>query len=233
MKVTLEVLPDCTWAAAVAGHLASRIRPGSRLCLPAGNTPTPMYAELAESASLDEVTIFLLDEFGGLPDGDPGRCASMLARDLLAGADGRPLVHVPDVDASDPAHAADRYGELIDSGGLDLAVVGLGSNGHIGMNEPGATADLSTRVVTLETSTSSNAAGYGATLSPTWGITVGICELMEAEEVWVLVTGAHKTGILRRTIDGPVGAEVPATFLTTHPNSVFFVDESAGVSARG
>ena len=191
-----------------------------------------MYGELARTATLDDLTLFLLDEFGGLPDDDPGRCISMLRRDLLSNTEGRPTVHVPDVDASDPEHAADRYGDLIEDGGLHLALVGLGKNGHVGMNEPGATADLSTRVVSLEPSTSANAARYGASTSPTWGITVGISELMEADEVWVLVTGAHKSEILQRTLEGPIGPAVPASFLTTHPHCSFFVDESAAVRHR-
>lgn len=229
----LETFQHEEWAAEVAGRLASRVRPGRRLCLAAGNTPTPVYAELARTKSLKGLTIFLLDEFGGLPDDDPGRCHSMLKRDLLTRCNGRPIVHTPDVDASDPEHAADRYGDLIDSGGLHLAVVGLGPNGHIGMNEPGATSDLSTRVVTLDPETSANAGGYGATITPTWGITVGLSELLEADEIWVLVTGTHKAEILQRTIDGPVGPDVPASFLAEHPNCRFLVDEAAASRLRG
>lgn len=180
--------------------------------------------------SLDGLTLFLLDEFGGLPVDDPGRCMTMLERDLLASAEGEPTVHAPDVDASDPGLAAERYGALVAKGGLDLAIVGLGANGHIGMNEPGSTPELTTRVVELEPSTTSHAtAGYGASQPPTWGITLGLAELMAAKEVWVLVTGDHKTDILNRTLHGFVDSEVPATYLTTHSNCVFLVDEAAAM----
>ncbi len=227
MTHTVTSIPNEEWAATVAAHFHERVAPGMRICLPTGNTTTPFYAEVARRSSLEGVEIFLLDEFGGLPDDDPGRCMSMLTRDVLSRVEGRPRVHVPDVDASDPDHAADRYGDLISEGGLDLALVGLGANGHIGMNEPGATVDLATRVVQLEASTTQHAAEYGATTPPTWGITVGMAELMEAEEVWVLVTGAHKAGILNRTIHGGVDSDVPATYLTEHHNATFFVDEAA------
>ncbi len=210
--------------------MAGEIAPGIRLCLPTGNTPTPVYRRVAETTSLDGVTIFLLDEFGGLPKDDPGRCAAALTRDLLRPARDSPTLHVPDVDAPDPEAAATRYGELIVEGGLDLAVVGLGSNGHVGMNEPGTTIDQPTRVVELAASTSEGARSYGATITPTWGITVGIAELMDAREVWVLVTGDHKTDILNRVLHGPVDPEAPASFLTEHHNCVFLVDESAGLT---
>ncbi len=232
MTNTVTSIPDGEWAATVAARFQERVGPGMRICLPTGKTTTPFYAEVARRSSLDGVEVFLLDEFGGLPDDDPGRCMSMLTRDLLSRIDVKPKVQVPDVDASDPEHAADRYGDLIAEGGLDLALVGLGANGHIGMNEPGTTVDLATRVVQLEPSTTQHAAEYGATTPPTWGITVGMAELMEAEEVWVLVTGAHKSDILNRTIHGVVDSDVPATYLTEHRNCAFFVDESALSGSR-
>jgi glucosamine-6-phosphate deaminase len=95
------------------------------------------------------------------------------------------------------------------------------------MNEPGTTPEMPTRVVTLEPTTSENARRYGASVTPTWGITVGMTELMAAGEVWVVVTGSHKTDILNRTLHGAVDSEVPATFLTEHPTCTFFVDEAA------
>lgn len=231
MKV--EVFVDQKWAEQTGERFAESLRPGMRLCLPTGETTTPFYAEVAKLTSLDDVVVFLLDEFGGLPEDDPGRCLAMIRRDLLDPANGEPEVHAPDVDAPDPAQAAERYRESIVDGGIQLAIVGLGANGHIGMNEPGSTPDLATRVVALDPSTSTHAHRYGVTITPTWGITVGMSELMAADEVWVLVTGSHKTDILNRTLHGPVDAEVPATFLTEHSNCTFFVDESAGLTGPG
>lgn len=230
MTSHVETLANEEWAAAVAALLDQRARPGIRLCLPTGQTPTPLYAATARRTSFEDVTVFLLDEFGGLPEDDPARCMSMLNRDLLSRVDGSPVVHAPDVDARDPDQAAESYGDLVSDGGLDLAIVGLGANGHVGMNEPGSTIDQTTRVVRLARSTSEHASEYGASAPPTWGITVGLAELMDANEVWVLVTGAHKADILDRTLHGAVDSDVPATFLTTHPNCTFLVDESAGRS---
>jgi len=223
----VEVFPDAVWAERVASRLGDKINTGNRLCLATGSTPSPIYHRVAETVSLDGMAVFLLDEFGGLEVGDPGRCASMLTRDLIEASRGSPVVHVPDVDAEDPWAAASRYGKLIGAGGIDLAIVGLGANGHVGMNEPGTSIDQRTRVVDLHPATSNAALAYGAAVAPTWGITVGMAELMEATEIWVLVAGGHKTGILNRALHGPVDPEVPASFLTEHDNCVFLVDESA------
>lgn len=230
MTFDLEILPDEEWAALVANRLEAKLGPGARICLATGTTPVPVYHALSGSGAFAEVVTFLLDEYGGLPPGDPGRCTSMITRDLVERVEPPPTVMSPEVDHDDPGEAAAAYRELIGDCGLDLAVLGLGANGHIGMNEPGSTAESVTRVAHLDESTSRSAAGYGATATPTWGITVGMSELLAASEVWLLVTGEHKRDILNRTLHGAVDSDVPATFLTEHPNCVFFVDESAGLT---
>ena len=230
MDVALSVIPDDRWAASVAGHFAATIGRGARLCLATGATTAPLYAEIAAMSDLAGITIFLLDEFGGLPAGDAGRCAAMLRRDLLDRARGHPAVHVPDVDAADPAGAAARYADRIADGGIDLAIVGLGRNGHVGMNEPGSNPAATTRVVTLDRSTSEGAIAYGASTKPTWGITVGIAELLEARTLWLVVTGAHKREILHRFLSDDAGPHLPATLVRHHPGLAVYVDESANGS---
>ncbi|HXV71080.1 MAG TPA: glucosamine-6-phosphate deaminase [Acidimicrobiia bacterium] len=227
MSLQVEIQPDDVWAGTLADRFAKTVRKGARLCLATGSTVAPFYRAVAEKVSLGGVTLFLLDEFGGLPGGDPGRCETMIRRDLLSRASGRPRFRLPDIDAADPHREAGRYGDLIDDGGLDLAIVGLGMNGHIGMNEPGSTPDLTTRVVDLDPITSETATTYGATDKPTWGITVGMAELLRSRELWLLVTGSHKREILRRTLDDPIGPDVPASFLRNHPNATLVADESA------
>lgn len=224
MSLRLEINADEEWAGEVAARLTEWLQPGRRICVATGNTVTPVYRIIDDMADAE---IFLLDEFGGLPPNDPGRCRSMIQRDLLDHAQGAAAINVPDVDAADPKRAASAYGSLLADGGIDLAVVGLGANGHIGMNEPGSTSEDATRVVTLEDTTSRNATNYGTMTPPTWGITVGISELMEADEVWLLVTGSHKTDILDRVFARPIGPDLPATFLRDHPQLTVFVDRSA------
>ena len=226
----VEELPASTWAEAVATELSARLQgPAPRLCLATGATPVPVYRRL-ESAVLRSSTVFLLDEFGGLPPAHSGRCQTMLQKDLLDRVPAAEF-HFPNVDASDLIKECDRYRDLIIDGGLDLAVLGLGANGHLGLNEPGSTPDQMTRVVELTEETRMGARRYGADPPPTWGLAVGLAEIMAAREVWLLVTGPSKAAILARVINDPVSEQIPATFLRNHPNSIIWADgEAAAIS---
>ena len=222
----VEVLPAGSWAESVSAELIDRLAPsGLRLCLATGATPLPVYARLPREALVASI-VFLLDEFGGLPAGHRGRCETMLRTALLdrvpAGA-----FHFPDVDAPDLEVECERYGGLINEGGLDLAVLGLGRNGHLGLNEPGSTADQPTRVVKLTEETREGARSYGADPPPTWGLAVGLSEILASREVWLLVTGAAKAAILARVINDEVTGQVPATLLRAHPNAVIWADAEA------
>ena len=222
----LEVLAVASWAGAVAAALEDCLTSACRrLCLATGSTPLPVYGILRPHA-LEAATVFLLDEFGGLPLGDPARCEVMLRSALLGRVPPRGF-HFPDVDAADLATECVRYGQLIARGGLDLAVLGLGLNGHLGLNEPGSTADQPTRVVELTQATRDGARRYGAAPPPTWGIAVGLAEILAAREVWLLVTGTAKAKVLAQAMEEPVGAHLPASFLRTHPNAVIWADEEA------
>ncbi len=230
MTLELEVFPDESWAAECADRFdrlfSAMVQP--RLCLPTGDTMVPFYGELARRSSLDRATIFLLDEFGGLPEGDPGRCETMIRRQLLDLVRGNPRLVVPDVDAADTTAEAARFQSEIEDRGLDLAVLGLGANGHIGMNEPGSPADAPTRVVSLRASTTDHAReSYGASVPPTWGITVGLEQVLAARRVWMMVTGEHKAGMLKRALTDRIGPELPATFLRQHADALVLADESA------
>jgi glucosamine-6-phosphate deaminase len=222
----LEVLPVPSWAGAVAAALEDCLTSaGRRLCLATGSTPLPVYGIVRPDA-LEAATIFLLDEFGGLPSGNPARCERMLRSALVERVPAREF-HFPDVDAADLATECLRYGQLITRGGLDLAVLGLGLNGHLGLNEPGSTVDQPTRVVELTQATREGARRYGAEPPPTWGIAVGLAEILAAREVWLLVTGTAKAKVLARVVEEQMGEHLPASFLRTHPNAVIWADEQA------
>ena len=120
-----------------------------------------------------------------------------------------------------------RYEALVRDGGLDLAVLGLGANGHLGLNEPGSELTSTTRVVQLTTETVEQMKGYGFDTPATWGATMGIDTLLSAKRLWLLVTGSHKAEILARTMTDDVGPDVPATYLRNHENVTVFADEAA------
>lgn len=230
----LVVLPGTAWADGVAGELASRLaaRPSLRICLPTGDTPSPVFAALLAAEARGEVsfgaaTIVMLDEWVGLPPGDPARCDVRLRAELVERLRVGPAAFVAiDVDGPDPEAAAARHDEA--ARGLDLAVLGLGMNGHVGFNEPGSRPDDPTRLVRLAVSSRDAAtARYGATRVPTAGITVGLARLLEAGECWLLVTGERKAPVLRRALEQPEGPDCPASYLRRHPRLTVFADEAA------
>jgi glucosamine-6-phosphate deaminase len=231
----LRVIEDTVWPGEVAYLLAERIRqrPDLRLCLPTGDTPSPAYRVLARSAargeiSLERATVILLDEYLGLPVDDPGRLDRRLRRDLLDRLPSPPAawhpVPVDDLAPEDAAAAHDRVAAV----GIDLALVGLGLNGHVGLNEPGSESAAPTRVVDLALASRSAATErYGAAAAPTRGITLGMDRLLAAREVWLLVTGSHKADVLRSVLREVEGPERPASLLMAHPHLLVLADASA------
>ncbi|MFH1475162.1 MAG: 6-phosphogluconolactonase [Chloroflexota bacterium] len=240
MTFRLDILPAATWADVVAGDLAARLRdePGMRICLPTGDTPAPVYARLAAMAREGRATfaateIVALDEYLELPPGHPARCDVRLRRELLDLLPEPPAaLHWIKADDPDPAAAAARI-EATAARGLDLAILGLGMNGHVGLNEPGSFADAPTRVV--RTSAASRRAAverYGADPAPTAGITLGVARLLQAREIWLLVTGAPKARIVARALEGREGPDCPATWLRRHHALRVVVDEPAASALR-
>jgi 6-phosphogluconolactonase/glucosamine-6-phosphate isomerase/deaminase len=240
MTFRLEILPAAEWADRVAADLAARLRaePRLRLCLPTGDTPSPVYARLAALAQagrapFDSAVIVALDEYLELAPGHPARCDVRLQRELLDLLPAPPAsFHRIEADDPDPAAAAARI-DAVAADGLDLALLGLGANGHVGLNEPGSYADAPTRVVrTSESSRRAAAERYGADPAPTAAITLGMRRLLEAREVWLLVTGERKASILARALEAPEGPDCPATWLRRHPDLRVIADEPAAAGLR-
>jgi glucosamine-6-phosphate deaminase len=235
----LVILPAEAWAAAVAGEVAALLaeRPTLRLCLPTGDTPTPLYAALVEAerhggCSFAGATVVLLDEWVGLAPGDPARCDVRLRTELIDRLAAPPSFVPIDADGADPEAAAAALD--VAAAGLDLAVVGLGMNGHVGFNEPGSGPGDRSRVVRLAASSREAAtARYGAGVVPMAGITIGLARLLEARGAWLLVTGERKAGILRRALEGPEEPACPASYLRRHPRLTVFADVAAAAGLRG
>ena len=107
--------------------------------------------------------------------------------------------------------------------------LGIGLNGHLGMNEPGSPVDSSTRRVELQGTTTQSSARYFAHQNlPHWGLTVGLKTILASKEVWVLANGAAKAGITEQTVRGDISSSNPASLLRRHPNCSLFVDADAG-----
>jgi glucosamine-6-phosphate deaminase len=186
-----------------------------------GRTPIGLYAELGErrrSGAIDPsgLTVFQLDEYLGLQDGDPRSLLGWMRRafvDPLGIADDR-VVPLPLAGDLDTACALfDRA--LEERGGLDLAILGLGTNGHLGFNEPPSSPDDGTRVVRLLPETVAANARYwgdGAVL-PSRAVTMGLRQILAARRIVVLASGGAKHDVVHAALEGPVGPSVPASFL--------------------
>ena len=232
----LQFDSENSWADHVASRWRDRLRtnPRLRLCLPAGHTPARVFAAMARyvakgKVSFREAEVFTLDEFGGLPPGDPGLCVQQLRRDLIDHID-LPLerFHFLLPGAQNLKAECLRYDEAIGRG-FDLTLLGVGLNGHLGMNEPGTATNATTHRAELHPTTVAASRRYLThAQTPTWGLTVGLKHLLKSNEVWLLACGASKADIIQRTFTGEITPEVPASLLRSHPNSYLFVDAAAG-----
>jgi glucosamine-6-phosphate isomerase len=225
-----------SWVQGVAAFWRDRLRtnPGLRICLPSGHTPNKIYADMARAVtdgqvSFREAEIFSLDEYGGLARNDEGRCANMLRRFLLDAIDlPKDRIHTIDTEASNLDKLCREYDAAIGDG-FDLTLLGLGMNGHLGLNEPGSPADSPTRRVEMHPTTISGSAKYLThSKLPTWGVAVGLKQLLASKEVWLLANGSAKAEIIRRTVKGPIDISTPASLLRKHPHSYLFIDSEAG-----
>ena len=204
------------------------VTPSARLCLPTGSTPRPMYRRFVElGGDLGESSVFLLDEFG-LPPGSGTRCDAMIRRDLLDRLPEAPsVVETWNTEAADLRAECARFAASVHRSGLDLTMLGIGRNGHLGLNEPGSPQGSRSRCVELDDATIAAAAAYGVGPSPTWGLTLGIQEILGSDQIWLLATGSHKAEILRAALLGDVTPAVPASYLQRHRRVTVFVDEPA------
>jgi glucosamine-6-phosphate deaminase len=223
-------------------HLAARIiadlvrrKPHAVLGLATGTTPLATYAELVRMQQRGELDLrriitFNLDEFVGLDENH--RCSfHRYMKDHLFDPIGLPCTqtHIPPALASDVPAACHAYEQSIAAaGGIDLQLLGIGRDGHIGFNEPTSSLASRTRIKTLAASTvTAQQAIFGEDPLPRHVITMGIGTIRDARHCVLVATGAHKADAVARTVEGPVSAMVPASALQHHPQTTIIVDEEA------
>ena len=237
VAINLVVVDDypalCRVAAGAVRDACAALGPAPLAAFAVGATPEGLFRELAKHhcVALSCLHVAQLDEYLGLAESDHRLLAKWLKRDFLdpleIGADR--FIRFDSL-AADPARDASRVERSIDArGGLDLAVLGLGPNGHIGFNEPGTPFDAPTRPVELTVdSVSSNAAYWGSRNAvPRRAITLGMSTLGLADRLILLVSGRRKSNILRRTLHGPIDPAVPATMLRTCDRVTVIADSAA------
>jgi len=222
-------------AEAVAAEIRARAR--TVLGLPTGNTPKGMYRELVRMHQAGEldfsgVVTFNLDEYWGLSPDHPMSFAYYMRTHLVDHVNIRPgQAHWPQSQGDQDAACRAYEEQIRAAGGLDLVVLGIGNNGHIGFNEPGTPFDSRTHVVRLAEETRlANFRGYGfpdPDAVPKFGISMGIATIMSARRVLLLASGREKATAVARTVAGPVTEQVPASILQRHPDATIIVDEEA------
>jgi len=229
-----ETALDQAGADEVAAVIAAR--PNATLLVATGTSPMGLYAELARRHQRGEIEtsrlhVVQLDEYVGVGEDDRRSLYGWMRRSFVAplGVPERNIIRLPG-DAPDPAAACRAYDAAIARlGGIDLAILGLGPNGHLGFNEPPSAADAPTRAVTLTPeSVASNAPYWGGADHVTrQALTAGMTVLLAARRTLLVVAGAHKREILHRTLHGPVTPDVPASFLQQLPSATVLADRAA------
>jgi glucosamine-6-phosphate deaminase len=241
----VSIFPDeRAVAQALARRVAGALRANPRLVLglPTGRTPLLLYEELAAlhargEADFSHASTFNLDEFLGIPHTHPGSYRMFMERYLFGRVNIDPArIHFLNGAAPDPDAECERYEDAIaGAGGIDLQILGIGTNGHIGFNEPAAGLNACTHRVRLKPETrQSNALLFGGDASavPAEALSMGMGTILRARSLVLLATGARKATCVERALHGPVTTELPASFLQLHGDVDVMLDDRAGQALR-
>ncbi len=211
-------------------------KPNAVLGLATGSTPVATYRELIrlhQSGEIDfsHVTTFNLDEYVGLAPDHPQSYRRFMQEQLFSAINIRPeRTHLPDGCDLDFASSCQAYEERIAAhGGIDLQLLGIGSDGHIAFNEPGSSLASRTRVKSLVAETiRDNARFFGSEQEvPRLAVTMGVGTILEARQIVLLATGASKAAAIAATVEGPITAQITASALQLHRNAIVILDEAA------
>lgn len=237
----IVILPDPLAVGSAAADMVEdllRRRPEAVLGLATGSSPLPTYDQLAQRCAQGRVSFegargFTLDEYVGLAADHPASYRRVIHDELVDRVDFVPgAVQAPRGDASDITAACAAYeSDIAAAGGVDLQILGIGTDGHVAFNEPSSSLSSRTRIKTLTDQTrSDNARFFNGDFAavPQHCITQGLGTIMEARHLVLVATGAGKAHAVRQLVEGAVSARWPATVLQHHPHvSVLLDDESA------
>jgi glucosamine-6-phosphate deaminase len=225
-----------------------REKPSSVLGLATGSTPLDLYNELIrmhkeEGLDFSKVTTFNLDEYIGLPPSHPESYHYFMYENLFKHINvPERFIHVPSgmVDVSE-VHRINRFCEwyeeqIVRFGGIDLQLLGIGANGHIGFNEPGSSLGSRTRIKTLSENTrKDNARFFDNDLDqvPKYAITMGIGTILDSKIILLIASGKNKAKAIKYTVEGPITGQVPASAMQMHKRAILIVDEDAAAQLNG
>jgi galactosamine-6-phosphate isomerase len=226
-----------TLATATANAMIALIqqKPNATICLASGHTPLlPCQAFVKnvkeQNIDISKVTFLGLDEWVGVPPANEGSCHYFLYNTVFTPLNLKPnQIHVFDAMASDLTAECKKMDNTISTkGGIDLMIVGIGINGHIGFNEPGVSFTNYSHVIELDETTIQVGQKYfPAAITLSKGITIGLQHLMQSKQVILIANGEKKAAIIKQTVEQKVSNQIPATIMQTHANGIIMVDEAA------
>lgn len=241
MKVLIQ--PDYP---AISHHAADEImallaeKPDAVLCIASGDSPKlacELFVKKVQDTGLDTSRFFFigLDEWVGLDASTKGSChydfVTRLFDPLGIAANQYHLFNGRAADLQKECEEMDRV--IREKGGIDLMIVGIGMNGHIGFNEPGVDFNLLSHVIDLDETTLTVGQKYfNQPVTLTKGITLGLAHLMAAKKVLLMANGTKKAAVIQKAVEEPVSNAFPASILQQHPQGVFLVDEAAASSLK-
>lgn len=216
----------------VLGRL--RQKPDLLLCASAGGSPTGLYRRLVAHAQKEPelfkgLRVLQIDEWGGLPPGHPASCKADLWEKLIQplGLSGDRFIPF-ETDATQPETEIMRVGAWLQKHGpIDICILGLGVNGHIAMNEPADTLAPRVHLARLAETSLQHAMLRGVAKKPTWGLTLGMADILQSREILLLVNGAAKQPGVTRLLRGEISTQFPASFLWLHPAATLLCDAAA------
>lgn len=236
MEVVIAPAGELARLAADAVEGLLRTNPETVLGLATGSSPLAVYDELVrrhkEGLSFARARAFMLDEYVGLPADHPERYRNVIEKEFASRVDLAPgAVQGPDGLAEDlPAACAAYEVSIADAGGVDLQILGIGTDGHIAFNEPGSSLASRTRIKTLTRQTrEDNARFFGGSVDhvPRHCLTQGLATIMSARHLVLLASGRAKAEAVHHLVEGPVSAMWPATIMQLHPHATVLVDDAA------
>ncbi len=237
MEIIIQ--PDGQQASQIAARIVAKIvreKPHAVFGFATGNTPLQLYKNLVRmhrESDLDfsGVSSFNLDEYVGIPPAHPSSFHSYMWAHLFSHINmAKERINIPDgLTADIPAYCRHYEQAIRSAGGIDVQVLGIGTNGHIGFNEPSSSLSSRTRIKTLtEESRLDMAAGFGGQEGvPTHVITIGLGTIMDSRMCLLLAFGKKKARAVARTVEGPVTAMIPGSILQMHPRTVLILDKDA------
>lgn len=211
------------------------IKPEAVLCLASGDTPRLMCKLMTERAIREKVdfnhcTFIGLDEWLGIPPENEGSCHFFFQTQVFKPLQLSPSqVHLFNALSEDPAQECLLMDKIIrEKGGIDLMIVGVGMNGHIGFNEPGTSFDYYSHVIDLDSTTTIVGQKYFARPVPLkQGITLGLKHLLESKKAIVLANGIKKAAIIKKALEDKISSQTPASIIRLHPQGTLMLDEEA------